>query len=647
MRAVVAALAVTAIATVMTPVSSAEPDFTGIDGGALAAQWTAAHDGPQPFDGIDPELGVPITMSDGTVLRGDIFHPMRGGRRADGPTPVVLQLQGYSKLAVNIAQLMLKIPGIEQVLLPWIASLNFPGSGLDGITDLTRQLDAGVAQVAAGDWALVNAGYTVVHVDIRGTGVSNGRWQIFGEQNRKDASEIADWISAQPWSDGKIGLVGMSFNGINAMQAASSGNPAFRSVFAYVPSQDVVSEIGLGGAVSGPFLAVWLLAVNMAKLVPDVESFVSGRFDPVQQLQWLTDRIADPATFADVLASAYTSLTTDQVSGRARDFMNPNSALRRGLEVDPAAITAPSFVVAANTDIFAATQLVKYRDSPLPPQQKKIIYGDGVHLGAGVAGFGHPGMPPRLDVLQRAWFDKWLKGIDNGIENYSPMTIAQPDGPWTTATQFPRPGVEHRRMYLTGQPSGTAPTALADGSLSPEPAPAPRDFTVAPGLLSICSRDTAMASAGVSSIIVACTEDSRIREREGLTFTSDAVTEPTVISGPVAVHLNTVHDTRDGYWTVTVNDVSPDGRSRQLSTGQLVSSLRQIDDSRSERSADGEYTRPMPYTDLSRREPWPRASRSPSISPRFRSMPPCNRAIACASPSSPPTFRKACRRPRY
>ena len=55
-----------------------------------------------------------------------------------------------------------------------------------------------------------------------------------------------------------------------------------------------------------------------------------------------------------------------------------------------------------------------------------------------------------------------------------------------------------------------------------------------------------------------CTKDARFNEAEGLTFTGAPVTEPTEISGAINVHLNTVLDAPDGFWSVTVNDVAPD-----------------------------------------------------------------------------------------
>lgn len=578
--------------------------FTGIDGGGYRSGWTAAVDGPQPYNGIAPDLAVPITMSDGTVLKADIIHPARDGRIAGGRRPVILQMQGYGKLPILIGQALLDIPGIKNVLLPWVASLNIPGIGLDGIFDLTRQLDSGAVQAAAQDWALAHAGYTLVQVDMRGTGTSDGDWQVFGDREKKDTAEVVDWITRQPWSDGNVGTMGVSFTAISALQATAYHPKGLKAVFAYEGSGDIFNDIaGPGGGVGVGFLVPWMIGVNAAKMVPDVEALVTGRFDPAQELQWLKDRVADPLTLVDKVANGYTAMTPSQLTRSTRDLLDPNSAFRRGLKLDTAAITTPTFMIGSWFDIFGDSPTRTFDSIPLPLRQKKLIMGDGYHAGSGVAGFGHPGMPPRLDVLQRAWFDHWLRGIDNGIDRYSPLTVKQQGGGWIAAGEFPATGVTYRRMYLDDIASGTGHYSGYDGGLSATRRQrGVQDLTVAPGLLSLCGRDTARIWAGATSIIEACAEDSRVWETDGLTFTSNPVVDPTVISGPIAVHLNVVHDATDGYWVTTLNDVAPDGSSREIATGQLVASLRQVDDADSEKAPDGDYIRPAYFLDLDKRQ---------------------------------------------
>ncbi|AQA23070.1 hydrolase CocE/NonD family protein [Rhodococcus sp. MTM3W5.2] len=100
-----------------------------------------------------------------------------------------------------------------------------------------------------------------------------------------------------------------------------------------------------------------------------------------------------------------------------------------------------------------------------------------------------------------------------------------------------------------------------------------------------------------------CSKDSRFQEAEGLAFTSAPVAEPTELSGPVNLHLETVLDAPDGFWAVTLNDVAPDGTSTTLTNGALTASLREVDEAQSQRSANGDYTEPHHKLTVSARKP--------------------------------------------
>lgn len=591
------------------PVGAApETDFTGIDGYPYAAGWAAAADGPQPYPDIFPDLAIPLTMSDGTVIKADVFRPGRGGHLTDEKLPTVVEFETYNKTVLNLYGAILKIPGVNEVLLPVLGSIAAPpGSGLEAVTDLTSQLDSGALQVFSPNFDLVNGGYNLVHVDIRGTGTSEGQWQLFGGKERRDTTEIIDWITHQPWSDGTVGLKGTSATAIAALRAADHAGAEVKAVWSYLGSGDLLNDLVIpGGSVGFGFAAFWPLGVNILKFAPDVEAILAGRFDPAQQLRWLQDRLADPLTFVDVSANAFTALNLDQLTPRTRELFDPNSELRKGLTADLRNMHAPAFLIDAWWDIFGKTPTESYDALPLPPEQKKTIIGEGYHLGGGVGGFGRPGMPPRLDVLQRAWFDRWLKGVDNGIDRYSPVTLMRQSGSWEGSLSTPRPESGYRRMYLTDQRSGTS-DALYDGGLAPAQAQTSvHDLVVAPGVLSVCSRETARILAGGGpGVVMACSEDSRIWEKNGLTFTSSPVAVPTTLSGPINAHLNVVHEATDGYWVVTVNDVFPNGRSRQIGSGQLVASLRQIDEAASTKSENGDYIQPSYPVDLARRETVP------------------------------------------
>ena len=77
----------------------------------------------------------------------------------------------------------------------------------------------------------VPRGYALVVVDVRGTGASFGTRDSFrSPRERDDSREIADWVVAQPWSDGRIGATGISYPGAAADFLASTGHPAVRAI---------------------------------------------------------------------------------------------------------------------------------------------------------------------------------------------------------------------------------------------------------------------------------------------------------------------------------------------------------------------------------------------------------------------------------
>ncbi|MFI5715481.1 CocE/NonD family hydrolase [Nocardia sp. NPDC051750] len=555
----------------------------------LAQQWTGLHDGPQPYPDVHIDKDVHISMSDGVVLKADVYHPARGGQVETGPLPTIVTMTPYSKMMNSLIDSAINNPEAQRFTMDLVRRINLSGTPISGFEDLLHALDGGtVATVLGLDSKLVRAGYTVVSVDVRGTGQSQGLWDTLGAREQLDTREVIEWSAAQPWSNGRVAMSGGSYSGINQLRAAENAPEPLQAIFPVEPGSDLMRDVvAPGGGVGVTFLPLWLTQVNRAKLVPDVQAMFNGTFD----WQWLADRLADPATNYDLLAQALLTPSLNDMPPTLAAALDENSPFREGITGHPGKVTVPTFVYGGWHDIFANSATKLYNEIPLAPGRKQLIVGDTYHANPG-AGTGRPGAPPRLDVLQRAWFDHWLKDIDNGITGYGPVIVWEQGGGWVSLDQFPQPGMTHRRVYLSATPSGTTGESVHDGSLIGQPGDRAR-LTVAPGLTTVCSRDAAQGSAGITAAFDACAKDSRIAERGALTFTSGEVAERTVVSGPINVHLNTVHDAADGYWSVTVNDVSPDGTSRVLSTGQLTASLRAIDESRSTRSPNGDLTAPF------------------------------------------------------
>lgn len=598
-----AAVTVAATATVLPfcySGAAAAPAPAGPDAGAAGAAWTATEDGPQQYPNVHVDWDVPITMSDGTVLKANVYRPAdAAGRPIAQRTPTIVNMTPYTKLLSAVTDVAQSIPWLSDAVLRLARQVDFSGTPLDGITDLTKAIGGGELRNFSVDRQLVRSGYTQIVVDVRGTGFSQGDWDVFQRREQQDTVETIDWAARQPFSDGKVGMNGLSYSGINQLQAAEKHPAALRAIFPVVPGSDLTQDVvAPGGGVGITFLPLWLGAVNSLKLVPDLASALRGQFDTT----WLRDRAADPLTFLDAVLNILTTPQIGDLSPRVQGILNANSSMRHDWLGDPAQIRIPTFLVGGWHDLFTNSESKVYNAIGLPGTEKHLLMGNTYHLTSGNES-GRPGLPPRLDVLQRAWFDKWLKGIDNGIDHYGPVILRQQGGGWITAPTFTLPDTDYRRVYLTAKPSGTALFTAHDGSLSPVPTAAAAELTVAPGLSGLCSNDAAQATMGILAIVDACGKDSRIQETNGLTFTSAPVTAPTTISGPIDVHLNTVEDAADGYWDVTVNDVAPDGQSTVLGSGQLVTSLRKVNPARSSRSANGSYTDAEPDLTLSARQP--------------------------------------------
>ncbi|MCX5042266.1 CocE/NonD family hydrolase [Aldersonia sp. NBC_00410] len=589
MAALVFAGATASAAPIMTP-----------DAGNLGATWTAVEDGPQQYPNVHIDWDVPITMSDGVVLKANVYRPAdASGRPIDTPLPTILNMTAYTKLVSAVADATLSIPGFSDALMKYAREFDLSGTPFAGITELTQALGGGFARNFAVDRQLVRSGYTQVVADVRGTGFSQGVWNVFQAREQQDTVETIDWAGTQPWSNGKVGMTGASYSGINQVQAAAKHPPNLEAIFPVVPGNDLMRDIvAPGGMVGVAFLVPWLLAVNGTKMIPDVSALASGRFD----WKWLSDRIASPFTFVDLVLASLTTPTIDAVPPNLAELLTDVSSIRQDWLGQASRIRIPTFIIGGWHDLFANGEPRIYNEIPLPPGQKQLVMGDTYHISAS-SGFGEPGAPPRTDVLQRAWFDKWLKGIDNGIDRYGPVNLFQQGGGWTTTSAFPRPGTSYQRMYLSAAPSGTAAHSQYDGSLLPTPPSSTNQLTIGPGVTSVCSRDTAYITAGASAVLVGCSRDARPQELDGLTFTAAPVTRPTPISGPINVHLNTVHDATDGFWTATLNDVAPEGTSVVLTTGQLTSSLREVDPSHSRYSANGDLTDPYNTLTLASRQP--------------------------------------------
>jgi predicted acyl esterase len=187
-------------------------------------------------DGMRIDWDVPITMDDGLQVRADVFRPVK-----DGKYPVLLTYGPYAK------------------------GLAFQ----DGYPSAWQRMVEKHPDVAAGSsnlyqsWEVVDPekwvphGYVCVRVDSRGAGCSPGFIDHFSPRETKDFYDCIEWAGVQPWSNGKIGLNGISYYGINQWHVASLQPPHLAALCIWEGAADWYRDMTHHGGMVSTFWANW------------------------------------------------------------------------------------------------------------------------------------------------------------------------------------------------------------------------------------------------------------------------------------------------------------------------------------------------------------------------------------------------------
>ncbi|MGV9826361.1 CocE/NonD family hydrolase [Gordonia sp. NPDC003429] len=565
-------------------------------GGADGMRWRDQVDGELLYPKVTIDRNVSITMSDGVRLAATVVRPAtRFGKTVETPYPAIVNINPYNRAAIDFIDTTMHAPVLGTAVRAASRSVDASGTALEGLTNLTATLAGGVLDVFGINRNLVRSGYVQVIVDVRGTGASRGKWEILGAREQQDSVEIIDWVADQQWCDGAVGLAGWSYSAINSLQAADKRPAQLGAVFAVEGCDDIVRDIYITGGMPSAFIPAWLSVVNVLKWVPNPSTVLQDVLRG-NAFGWLRDRLASPATELPSLLWGFLTARDDRI------FDDPYFD-ERDPRIDR--IEVPTFTVGAWHDLFGRSATGIYERLQLDPGRKQMIVGDGYHFDAG-SGYGGPFAPPRLDVLERAWFDRWLKGQRNGVEFYGPVTMRQQGGTWTAGTEYPRPGVSPRRLYLVDEESQTAPHCVHDGALRGSPEGEYASLHIRPDVRGLISRDMTQVTAGATSALGPHFGfDARFQERGALSFTSAPVEESTSISGAMNLRLNVATTAHEAIWAVTINDVAPDGTSRVLTNGALSSSNRALDPSKSTYASDGSLVSAHHYLSRKRKLPVP------------------------------------------
>ena len=560
---------------------------------AAASSWS-----PQTaVYGTGSLLDVPVTMSDGTVLRADVYFPTSAPgstKAANGLFPVLLQQTPYGKEFIVYASAIAN-------------------------TDVDY---------------LVDRGYIVVIADVRGTGDSGGDFDLFDPVQSTDGVTLARWAAHLPQSNGEVGLFGESYMGINQFQtvaAAGAGSP-IKAMFPIISGNDLYADtVTQGGIPDVEFAATYIallsgLNLTNPTLQPLVAAAESG--NPSLLASGLANLVPTTAAHSPALVS-FLQLVLSVENGQGAGAFDDSYWAARSPAQDLSAVVRdkiPAFLVGGWNDLFEQGEPLNYvglqnladgrsqyaamtPDQPVTPRYQ-LLMGPWQHVTTGTG--------VNISALELEWFDTWLLGEHTPMSTTTTplhLDIQNSGGSWVDAARWPLPPAAPTEYYFAAGRSGTAPLSDNDGDLTTLPPTSGTngtggaDTVTFSGVSSPCDIQTDQWGAGLLALGFQSLstndpcdlDDVTLGSGPGaLTYTTAPVTFPEVLAGPIDATVYMTSTTTDSELAATVEAVSPTGDSVPLSSGALAGSQRAVDGSRSWTAGGGNLLLPVhPLTQAS------------------------------------------------
>ena len=441
-------------------------------------------------------------------------------------------------------------------------------------------------------------GYAWLDVDVRGTGASFGRWIYpWSPDEIRDGSEIVGWISRQPWSNGKVGAMGASYDGASAEFLLVNRNPAVKAVAPEFTLFDAFSDLAFpGGVWLNSFTSSWQ-KLDRALDIDYVRSFtllmpwiVRGSFHGVRHVDADVDRsalhraIQEHEHNLNVAAMARAITYRDDAPwppGVSLDAFSPFSYASQINDSGAALYFLDGWFDAS----FPQAALNAFHTLKNPVRVMIGPWGHGTIIAGGPSWRSRRSRVNPNDQLLR-FFDFYLKGrTDQPSLSKSIQYFTLRAHRWNSTDQWPPAGVTPLRFYLNG------------GHL----------LSIArPQVLKASDRYRVDLSAGTgltSRWDLGSEIDYPDRQREDrrlLCYTSHPIRKDMEVTGSPTIGLILSSTATDGEFFAYLEDVDPRGRVAYVSEGELRAIDRAV-------SSDPPYPRPGPYHSFKRKDALPLA----------------------------------------
>jgi putative CocE/NonD family hydrolase len=485
------------------------------------------YDRPPTYAGMIKERDVYVPMRDGVRLCVDVYRP-----DAPGKFPALLAFAIYNKDFQG--------PEMAEALPPqpaWAPLWTGP--------------------IEAGDTKFfVSRGYVHVIGSPRGVGKSEG-----GGSREWDCYDLIEWIAAQPWCDGNVGMVGISGFGAEQLAAAKKQPPHLKAIFPF-DSRGAYGELGgfrdeyPGGVIHlFRYLVGHFTAMHQNRGAP-------GPLPPEREKLW-QEAMNNP----DYKMYPHVYNLIAQKGQHMPPFFNvlidpyDNEAVVKKSEAEFAQIKVPTYTGSGWYGYTYKTHLNGcqnwFRNIKAP---KKLMLAGPAHLERPFHSFHN-------EILR--WHDHWLKGLDTGIMDEPPVKYwVMGANEWRTASDWPPPEVEWTKLYL----------ASWERLVPDLPAPASAAETQPPDVFAQMPPTQTMTI-------------------QKLRYLTDPLPQDVLIAGPSVLTLYAEIDQEDTNWIVILKDVGPDHSvrtvregereirndlpERELTRGWLKASHRAVDPARS------------------------------------------------------------------
>ena len=399
-------------------------------------------------------------------------------------------------------------------------------------------------------------GYVFVNLHARGTGNSEGASRDeYTAAETQDGYDAIEWLAVQPWCSGSVGMLGASYSGFTCLQVAALTPPALKAIApAYFTDRRYTDDCHYkGGCLRGYYdVLTYGLGMVAANALPPHPKAVGGRWAKIWRqrleesepylLKWLAHSVEDEYWAQGSVIGRYDRIRCAcfLIGGWHDGYVNPPLRTFQ-------ALTGP----------------------------KKLLMGPWSHT---YPDRSHCG--PRIDInfeLLR-WWDRWLKGIDNGVDREPQVTVYVQEfeeplqdrsliaGAWFAADDLParHEGRGRRDRAATASPSTLRVWHLGAGVLQASAADAAGvdRFRYLPG----AARNGGIWDAGMPFCLPG---DQRPDEALALNYTSEPLGEELVLFGRPSVTLTVAADVPVLPFAVRLTEVAEDGTSVLVTKGIL------------------------------------------------------------------------------